>query len=91
MEEAAATPPSDRCSNGTQITAEFNATAFFGVPSVAFNETSVQTPESGSTSAATQSASATASGTSDANQLGGKSILAITAAIISLVLTHISS
>jgi len=85
VNETAETPSSDQCSNSTQVTTEFNETATFGVPSVAFNETSVQGSESGSTSAA-PSGSAAASGTTPAsasNRLVQEmSILTVVAGVI---------
>ena len=58
------TPASDLCSNGT-VTAEFNTTAVFGVPNVAYNASSVQVSVSASSSES-GSAASTSTPTSDA-------------------------
>lgn len=59
MNDTASTPTADQCSNGTAISADYDPTAVFGVPSVAYNATSVQV--SGSAAASSASVSATAS------------------------------
>jgi hypothetical protein len=55
---SAVSPTADQCSNGTGITAEFNTTVEFAVPSVPYNITAVDPNASPSHSAGTSASDA---------------------------------
>ena len=69
MNASAVTPTAEQCSNGTGITAEYNTTVEFGVPSVAYNVTPVD--PNASSGAPSRSASGTGAPTSDATLVMG--------------------
>jgi hypothetical protein len=61
VNDTAATPTADQCTNGTGITAEYNTTVDFSVPGVTYNVTAVDPSVS-------NNSSSTNSPTSDATQ-----------------------
>lgn len=59
MNDSAINPSTDKCSNGTGITAEYNSTVEFLVPNVAYNITPVDPSASATASSTAKSDAAT--------------------------------